>query len=100
MIGKRAVIAASDAWSCETVSYGAWDSGTRTIYESPIPLWCETVQSGHPILGESHTRWMAWPGKLPRRLPAGATKMGDSDPYFGAWIEFDDEIAACRYAMN
>ena len=28
-----------DNVECETVAYGAWDSGTRTIYKTAIPLW-------------------------------------------------------------
>lgn len=100
MISDADVISASDAWACETVHYGAWDSGVRIIYASPIPLWCETVHSGNPILGDYQTRWTAWPEKLPASLPAGATAMDDSDAYFGAWVSFEDEVAACRYAMG
>ena len=87
-----------DDIECETVSYGAWNTGTRTIYKTKIPLWEESVRSGHPLLNSpSPPRFTAWPKKLPEILPIGALKMGDSDPYFGAWIEFDDALSAFNY---
>lgn len=94
------VIAISDKWQCETVHYGAWDTGTRTIYDSPVKLWCETVSYGNPMFAQSQTRWTVWPKCLPKKLPEGATSMDDSDPYFGAWVEFDSEIAACRWIIE
>jgi hypothetical protein len=85
--------------ACETMHYGAYDSGTRTIYATKVPLWEETVRSGHPLLGEeSPPRFTAWPDKLPASLPAGAVAMDDSDPYFGAWVNFGaNEIEAFEF---
>lgn len=85
--------------ACETVRYGAWGSGTRTIYKTRIPLWEETVFSGHPLFGEqSSPRFTAWPQKLPAALPAGALSMDDSDPYFGPWVDFGaNEHAAFEF---
>lgn len=91
-----------DEIECRSIHYGAWDSGTRTIYATPVPLWEETVRSGHPMFGhQSPPRFMAWPAELPAALPPGAVKMDDSDPYFGAWVDFaDNELAAFEYATK
>ena len=72
-----------------------------TIYETKVPLWEETVRSGHPIFGDqSPPRFTAWPDKLPATLPAGAVEMDDSDPYFGAWIDFGpNELAAFEFCQ-
>ncbi len=92
-----------DEVECETVAYGAWDSGTRTIYKTPIPLWEETVRSGHPWLGEiSPPRWTAYPPTLPARLPEGASEMGTDNGTAGGpchWVAFTEEAPAFQFAM-
>jgi hypothetical protein len=90
-----------DHIECETVLYGAWNSGTRTIYKTTYPLWEETVKSGNPLLGdESDPLFTVWPPSLPTRLPRGAVDMDDSDPYFGPHVTFKDRLSAFDYASN
>ena len=91
-----------DNVACETVHYGAWDTGTRTIYATPIPLWEETVRSGHPLIGNvSSPTWTAFPETLPDVLPKGAREMGADQGGGGyAWVIFDDEDPAFRFALS
>jgi hypothetical protein len=93
-----------DHIACRSMHYGAWDSGTRTIYETPTPLWEEWVESGHPLLRfVSPTRWTAYPKAMPDTLPSNATAMGvdtDEDNQEFVWVTFADEDAAFAYAMN
>ena len=85
----------------ETLRYGAWDGGTRTIYKTKIPLWEETYQSGHPLFGYiSPPRFTAWPKYLPENLPKGASEMDDSDPYFGPFVIFYDALSAFNYVQG
>lgn len=94
-----------DKVECETMHYGAWDSGTRTIYKTPIPLWEETTHSGHPILGNySEPRFTAFPESLPGSLPTGSIEMGIDQNAFPSpvnWINFGaNEDAAFLFAMS
>lgn len=92
-----------DDVSCKTVHYGAFDTGTRTMYDTPIPLWEEIVTSGNRYFGGYSTFYTAFPEELPETLPVGAKEMGIDkgvkNPY--AWIDFGcNEEAAFAYAMN
>ena len=93
-----------DNVECETVAYSAWGNGTRTIYKTAVPLWEESLRSGHPALGDqSEPRFTAFPSTLPDDLPAGAVEMGtdngEDGPY--CWIDFDEnESAAFTFAMH
>jgi hypothetical protein len=83
------------------VHYGAWDTGTRIIHMTPIPLWEETTTYGNPMFGmQSKPIFTAWPDKLPDTLPDGAIHMNDDDSYFGPYIQFDDELSALIYCTS
>ena len=92
-----------DDVTCETVHYGAFDTGTRTMYDTPIPLWEEIATSGNRYFGGYSISYTAFPKSLPETLPLGAKEMGidngAKNPY--AWIDFGcNEGAAFAYAMN
>lgn len=97
---EEQLLEVSGNWTCKTMYYGAYDTGTRTIYNSPIPLWHEVVTSGHPYFGERFETWTVWPKNLPSALPKGAKCMDDKEDYIGPYIEFADEMSALEFILN
>ncbi len=102
-VTKDRLIEMTETVTVNTMKMG--QNGSRTIYDTVIPMWEETVTSGYYGLGGVTIRHMVFPATLPTETPKGAvycemTRHQYEDMMF-PMVEFigeDSELHAFAFA--